>query len=112
MLLPLSVSSSCSVEFNSSQPHGLKPTSSSVHGILQARLLEWVAMPSFRRSSQPRLNPCLLCFLHWTLPLYHLRSLYFYLSFIQSTNIYGGPKDNFFFMKCMKCVKALKQEMK
>ena len=27
---------------------------SSVHGILQARILEWVAMPSFRESSQPR----------------------------------------------------------
>ena len=25
-----------------------------VHGILQARILEWVAMPSFRGSSQPR----------------------------------------------------------
>ena len=27
---------------------------SSVHGILQARMLEWVAMPSLRGSSQPR----------------------------------------------------------
>ena len=27
---------------------------SSVHGILQARILEWVAVPSSRRSSQPR----------------------------------------------------------
>ena len=27
---------------------------SSVHGILRARILEWVAMPSSRRSSQPR----------------------------------------------------------
>ena len=26
---------------------------SSIHGILQARILEWVAMPSSRRSSQP-----------------------------------------------------------
>ena len=25
-----------------------------VHGILQARLLEWVAFPFFRQSSQPR----------------------------------------------------------
>ena len=33
-------------------PHG--PPSSSVHGILQARVLQWVAMPSFRSSSQPR----------------------------------------------------------
>ena len=27
---------------------------SSVHGILQARILEWVAMPSFRESSRLR----------------------------------------------------------
>ena len=29
-----------------------------VHGILQARILEWVAMPSSRRSSQPRDRTC------------------------------------------------------
>ena len=66
--------------------------SSSVHGILQARILEWVAVPFSRGSSQPRdwtqvsriadrlewaaislsresswlwSNPCLLCLLHW-----------------------------------------------
>ena len=30
------------------------PPDSSVHGILQARILEWVAMPSSRGSFQPR----------------------------------------------------------
>ena len=30
---------------------------SSVHGLLQARILEWVAMPSSRGSSQPRIKP-------------------------------------------------------
>ena len=30
------------------------PTSSSVHGISQARILEWVIIPFSRRSSQPR----------------------------------------------------------
>ena len=30
------------------------PPGSSVHGILQARILEWAAIPSSRRSSQPR----------------------------------------------------------
>ena len=30
---------------------------SSVHGIFQARILEWVAMPSSRGSSQPRVKP-------------------------------------------------------
>ena len=38
---------------------------SSVHGTFQARVLEWVVIPSSRRSSQPRgLNPCLLHLLH------------------------------------------------
>ena len=32
------------------------PSGSSVHGILQARILEWVAMPSSRKSSQPRIQ--------------------------------------------------------
>ena len=36
------------------QPHGLWPTGSSVHRILQARILEWVATPSSRGSSWPR----------------------------------------------------------
>ena len=30
------------------------PPVSSAHGILQARMLEWVAIPSYRGSSQPR----------------------------------------------------------
>ena len=36
---------------------------SSVHGILWAKTLEWVAMPSSKGSSQPR---DLLCLLHWS----------------------------------------------
>ena len=46
---------------------------SSVHGILQAKILEWVAIHSSRGSSRPRgSNPCLLHLLHWqvgSLPL-------------------------------------------
>ena len=34
------------------------PSGSSVHGILQARILEWVAMPSSRESSQARDRNC------------------------------------------------------
>ena len=48
---------SCSVVFDSLRPHGLyvaRQSTVSVHGILQARILEWVAMPSSRGSSQPR----------------------------------------------------------
>ena len=35
-------------------PMDCSPQGSSVHGILQARILEWVAMPSSRGSSLPR----------------------------------------------------------
>ena len=34
-----------SVMSDSLQPHGLQPPGSSVHGILQARIQEWVAIP-------------------------------------------------------------------
>ena len=43
------------------RPHGLQPTRSSVHGILQARILEWVAIPSSRGSSQLRNQPHVSC---------------------------------------------------
>ena len=35
-------------------PMDCSPPGSSVHGILQARTLEWVTMPSSRGSSHPR----------------------------------------------------------
>ena len=35
-------------------PRDGKPPRSSVHGILQARILDWVAISSSRGSSQPR----------------------------------------------------------
>ena len=50
--------------------HGLSLLGSSVHGILQARILEWVAMPSSRGSSRSNLR--VLPLLHWqasSLPL-------------------------------------------
>ena len=46
-----------SVMSDSLRPHGLYRPGSSVHGILQARILEWLAIPFTRESSQPR---------HWT----------------------------------------------
>ena len=35
-------------------PMGCSPPASSVHGILQARILEWIAIPFSRGSSRPR----------------------------------------------------------
>ena len=51
-------------------PMDCSPPGSSVYGLLQARILEWVAMPSSRGSSRPRDRTCRL--LHWqmsSLPL-------------------------------------------
>ena len=39
-------------------PMDYSPPGSSVHGILQARILEWVAIFSSRGSSQPRDRTC------------------------------------------------------
>ena len=65
-------------------PMDCSPLGSSVHGIIQARILEWVVISYFRGSSGPRdqsqgSNPRLLCLLHWqvdSLPLGSLGSLY------------------------------------
>ena len=46
-------------------PMDCSPPGSSVHGILQARILEWVAMPSSRGSSPPRDWTRVSCFLCW-----------------------------------------------
>ena len=39
---------------DSLRPRGLWPPGSSVHGILQARILEWVAISFSRGTCQPR----------------------------------------------------------
>ena len=48
-------------------PKDCSPPGSSVHGIFQARILEWVAMPSLLQGIFPIQvsNPCLLSLLHW-----------------------------------------------
>ena len=46
-------------------PIDCSPAESSVHGILQARILEWVAMPFSRGSSCQGSNLHLLHLLHW-----------------------------------------------
>ena len=55
-------------------PMDYSPPGSSVHGIFQARILEWVAISFSRRSSLPRdrtLVSCLSCIGRWV--LYQLR---------------------------------------
>ena len=53
-------------------PMHCNPSGPSVHGIFQARILEWVAMPSSRRFSRPQDWTHISCLLHWqsgSLPL-------------------------------------------
>ena len=57
------------------KPTDCSPPGSSVHGILRARILEWVAVSPSRRSSQPRDRTRISYLLHWqthSLPLSHL----------------------------------------
>ena len=49
-------------------PMDCSPPGASVHGIIQARMLEWVAFPPPGVFPTQRLNPCLL---HWKWMLYH-----------------------------------------
>ena len=67
----------CSVVSNSLWPHGVcSLPDSSVHVILQARILEWVATSFSRGSSQPRDGThiyCISCIGRWV--LYHQRHL-------------------------------------
>ena len=53
-VLSACLSESRSVVPTLGDPMDCSPPGFSVHGILQARILEWVAMPSPRGSSQPR----------------------------------------------------------
>ena len=53
------------------EPMDFSPLGSSVHGILQARILEWVAMPFSRDLPHPEWNSGLLQFLQCRQILYH-----------------------------------------
>ena len=46
-------------------PMDCSPPGSPVHGIFQARILEWIAISSSRGSSWPRDQTCVSCLLHW-----------------------------------------------
>ena len=54
-------------------PLDCNPPGSSVHGIFQARILEWVAIFLLQGIFLIKgLNPCLICLLHWRQILYQL----------------------------------------
>ena len=67
------------------------PPGSSVHGILQARILEWDAIPSSRESSPPRERTCISCISCIG------RQILLPLSYLGNPFIYK-PIHNFFFI--------------
>ena len=75
-------------------PVDCSPPGSSVHRILQARILEWVAKFSSRGSFQPQgLNPSLSYLLHWQAGSLQLapsgRPIYLYLHFFLLCSKWG-----------------------
>ena len=76
---------SCPTLCNPMDPMDCSPPGSSVHGNLQTRILEWIAMPSSKGSSQPRHRTCLLWLLHcrWIFYLWATgEAPYIYISYI------------------------------
>ena len=61
---------------------------SSVHGILQARILEWGAMPSSRGSSDPGMEPASLTCQVGSLPLAPPKPCYVYFTTIEKNHLY------------------------
>ena len=104
-------------------PVDCSPPGSSVHGTLQARILEWAAMPSSRGSSRPRGQICTLespalagrffttnttweaPFFDWFLhKCYHIKCIH--LTFIQRTEYIS---NSFIFFARQNCMNKLKQ---
>ena len=87
--------------FSLCDPMDRSPPSSSVHGILQARILEWLVMPSSRGSSQSRDQTC-ISYVSCTgrQALYHYCHLG---SLIYSIYVGGGQKVCLgFYVRCGK----------
>ena len=85
---------------NLCDPMGCSLPGSSVHGISQARILQWVAMPSSRGSPLPRDQTlaCLLrfrwilsCCATWESPSSIIGQCYFHLSSYQPLRYILGP---------------------
>ena len=73
MLLQIHIYAAAAKSFQScptlSNPMDCGPPGSSVHGILQARILDWVALPSSRGSSLPKVQTHISYIGRWV--LYH-----------------------------------------
>ena len=67
----------CSVVSDSLRPQDCSPPGSSVHGILQARILEWITISSSRGSSPPRDQTHVSCIGRWVLYQWATRKAHF-----------------------------------
>ena len=80
----------CSVTPTLCDPMDCSPSGSSVQGILQAGILEWVAMISSKGSSQPRDQTCVSPALQVdSLPLSHWRSQGGFISSLRGLGGWG-----------------------
>ena len=93
---------------NSLWPIYCNPPGSSVHGILQVRVLEWVIMLSSRGSSWHRAWGQVSCFLDWqvgSLPFVPPGKPKGYISFIKRWSVHGEKekgKEFFYFSVSIK----------
>ena len=63
-------------------PHGLSPPSSSVHGIFQTRILEWVAISFFICTSWAPVNACLNDYTWLSIVPMKRKGIFFFFYFI------------------------------
>ena len=88
-------------------PVDCSPSSSSVHGISQARILEWVDISFSRGSSRPRDRTCILCIVrrvlsHWAQFTWEAQfAMWFYANYLNSLCLFKllGP---FLFQRHLK----------
>ena len=70
-------------------PMDCSPPGSSVHGVLQARMLEWVAVPISRGSSQPRNWTQVSCIAGGTFTIWVTREWETAIIYTVSFHLYG-----------------------
>ena len=88
MVFPVVMYGYVNVKVTQSCPYLCDPMNYTVHGILQARILEWVAVPFSRWYSQPRDQTQVSCitgrfFTSWATREAHLSDFHFTLGFNQ-----------------------------
>ena len=99
---------SCSVMSNSLRLMDCTPPGSSIHGIFQARMLEWVAISYTRESSLLRYQTrvcCISCTGRW-----NLHHLHYLGSPTLSVNDPNAPRENQL-MNIKTCPRVMSQKM-